>query len=122
MRKILVVACLLVVAGLGVQSVYAAPLSGGVATTAPHAGAGLPDLFAGAPRPVPMTWACTPPPNLPKHANYTCGTNSPATYCSGKPLDTVCGVSGGYCLYCWQYAGGTPDDFGNLPCNCRNNL
>jgi hypothetical protein len=122
MRRALAAAVLMVALGIGLHSASAAALPASGATAAAPAGAGLVGLFAGTPKPLPMTWACTPPPNLPKHAFYTCGSNSPATYCRGKALDTVCGVSGGYCLYCWQYPGGTPDDFGNLPCNCRNNL
>jgi hypothetical protein len=69
--------------------------------------------------PLKLTWFCGPPPNLPAPAQYTCGTGSSPAYCIGKTWNSVCGVQGGYCAYCWQTLG-PPDDLGNLPCTCRN--
>ena len=121
-RSLLAVCCLAVVALALCPSSVSAQAAASPRAAVESPAVSSPALPAVAPQnPQFMTWFCTPPPNLPKHAFYTCGSNSPATYCRGKALDTVCGVSGGYCLYCWQYPGGVADDFGNLPCNCRNN-
>jgi hypothetical protein len=116
MRKLVILVALVVLAGALGAAAHAAdgPMSPLTAGLAPDSLA--PWLHP----PTPMTWSCQQIPNLPAPTRLICGTTSSPASCSGKVIyDAVCGVAGGYCLYCWQ-GSGPPDAFGNYPCDCRN--